>query len=345
MALQNMAFGLVGEVPGMNMPLARTKINEALGRIYDQQMWSFQFQENGWLAPGLQFADGNQSTGTITATAYSNEVVGDATAAAAWLAYFNAGTLPLLTQYQIRSPYYSIYNIVAYDGVDTFTLDRPWMDPDGDDLAYMVYQCYFPVPVSDFKRFFTIRDTKNNAPLSYWTYSQTDLAVMDAQRIQFQLPAYAVPYEVDHRSYTDPDTGDVSYSPTYGNMLYELWPHPLSQWPYYFSYLRRGPLLSSPSDQVPYPLTEELVTWRSKEVSYQWKEAQKGDDVKRGSGADWRFLAEAAMAEYKAELKIISDRDRDMFEKYWTRYVRDAQIGFLGQPYATISGQLSVGRF
>ena len=76
-----MAFGLVGEVPGMNMPLAVTKVNEALGDIYDRQYWSFQFQESGWLTPGLQFpvqgsTSVGQSAGTITTTAYSDQVVG-----------------------------------------------------------------------------------------------------------------------------------------------------------------------------------------------------------------------------------------------------------------------------
>lgn len=341
MAFQNMSFGLVGQVPGLSMPLAQTFINEALGRVYDRQMWSFQLGESGWLTPGLQFpTQGStavgQSAGTITTTAYSDQVVGDATAAAAWLDYFNAGTLPLLTSFQIRVPYYSLYNIIAYDGVDTFTLDRPWMEPDGSGQTYMIYQAYFPVPVSDFKRFFAIRDTKNNAPISYSKYGQRDLAVRDAQRVQFNLPAYAVPYEVDKRG-----AGTVNASPTLGYMLYELWPHPLSQWPYTLAYLRRGTLLSAPTDTVPAPLTEELVMWRAKEVAYQWKEAQKGDGLARGSGADWRFLAQAAESEFGKELKIIADRDRDMCELYFNRYYRDFE---LQGPYATINNGLNVGR-
>ncbi len=342
MAFQNMCFGLVGQVPGMNMPLAQTFINEALFNIYEAQMWSWQFAEAGWLTPGLQFpVQGSsavgQSGGTITTTAYSDQVVGDATAAAAWLAYFNAGTLPLLTSYQIRVPYYSLYSIIAYDGVDTFTLDRPWMEPDGAGQAYMVYQAYFPAPVQDFKRFFTIRDTKDNAPINYSKLGQRDLAVIDAQRVQFNLPGYAVPYEVDKRG-----AGTVNASPTLGYMLYELWPHPLSVWPYTIAYLRRGPALTAPSDTVPFPLNEELVMWRAKEVSYQWKEAQKGDGLARGSGADWRFLAEAANREYERKRKIVSDMDRDLCEAYFTRFTREGWYG--GQPYAGFGSLLNVGR-
>lgn len=332
-----MAFSLTGQIPGMEMPLAMSTLNEALGRIYDEQVWSFQFKENGWFTPGLQFAATvTQSAGTITATRFSDQVVGDATAAAAWLAYQVAGTLPLLTSFQIRTPRYSLYNIIAFDGVDTFTLDRVWMDQDGAGLGYMVYQAYFPVPGSarDFKRFLEIRDTTNGAPIDYWTLSRMDLSVKDPQRMSFNQPNFAVPYEPDAR------TG----SPTLGNMLWELWGHPLSQLPYTFSYLRRGDLMSLPTDTVPDPLTEELVMWRAKEVASLWKEGQKGDGVQRGAGADWQFLAKAAQAEYKRELKIISDRDRDLVNFYFKRYLRDAAINQWGEPYATIYGGLNVGR-
>lgn len=319
------------------MPLAQTFINEALFDIYERQMWSWQFQEAGWLTPGLQFptqgsTSVGQSAGTITVEPYSTQVVGDATAAAAWLDYFNDGTLPLLTALQIRVPYFSLYNIIDYDEVDTFTLDRPWMEPGGDEQAYMIYQAYFPVPVADFKRFFAIRDTKNNAPINYSKLGQRDLAVLDAQRVQFNLPSYAVPYEVDKR------TG----SPTLGYMLYELWPHPLSVWPYTMAYLRRGAALSAPTDTVPFPLNDELVMWRAKEVAYQWKEAQKGDGLARGSGADWRFLADAANKEYERKRKIVSDMDRDLCEAYFNRFVRDDWYG--NAPYAGFGGLLNVGR-
>ncbi len=329
-----MSFELVGEFSGLPMPLVRSKINEALGTIYDEQLWSWQIREAGWLTGGLLFGAGTQSQGTITATALGTTIVGDATAAALWAAYQTAGTLPLLTQCQIRSPLYSLYNIVAFNGTNTFTIDRPWTEPPGSGLTYMLYQAYFAAPVADFKRFIAIRDTKNAAPLDYWSFNQTDLQVRDPQRMNFNLPAYAVPYEVDNR------TG----SATLGYMLYELWPHPLSVWPYTIAYLRRGALLSLPADTVPVPLTEKLVKYKAREAICLWREAQKGDNLQRGSGADWKFLAQAAAAEYAREKKIIADRDRDMVALYWNRFVRDAAIGYWGQPFASIGGTLNVGR-
>jgi hypothetical protein len=156
----------------------------------------------------------------------------------------------------------------------------------------------------------------------------------DPQRTVFNQPGYVVPYEADAR------TG----SPTLGNMLYELWGHPLSRLPYTFSYLRRGALLSLPSDTVPYPLTDELIMWRAKEVAYQWKEGQKGEGIQRGAGADWRFLAERAEKEFTKHLKIIADRDRDLVQAYITKYTGGGSGGYFGQPFATINGGLNVGR-
>ncbi len=307
MAYSNMAFQMSGEL-GIPMPLVQIYLNEGLSTIYDELLWSFQLGESGWLSPGLLFSSGTQSTGTITTTSYGTTIVGDATAAAAWVTYFNAGTLPLLTQCQIRSPYYSLYNIIAFDGVNTFTIDRPWTEPPGTGQAYMVYQAYFAAPNSDFKRFFEIRDTTNNAPLDYWTLSRKDLAIEDAQRTNFDQPAYVVPYEVDNRS----------GSATLGYMLFELWPHPLSVLPYTLSWLRRGNALVLPTDTVPSPLTEDLVKWK--------------------------FLSQEAGKMFLNRLKICADRDRDLCELYFNRFVRGAATGSDGQPFATINGGLNVGR-
>lgn len=337
-----MSFGLTGDVPGLPKPRAETLIQNALNRIYAESYWSFQLKESNWLTPGLLFANGpGQSIGTITTQTGLNQVIGDAAASAQWAAYSG---IPLLTQCQIRSPYYSLYNIIAYDTTTnapfgTFTLDRPWMEPPttpgvstSTGITYMVYQAYYPVPVTDFRRFFGVQDFVNFQRLDYWSYSQKDLALIDPQRTNFNLPSYVVPYEVDQR------VG----SATLGCMLYELWPHPLMAWPYHFSYLRMGPQLVNPADTIPYPLTEELVSWRASEAAAIWKEQQKGDGMQRGSGADWRFVHGANKEEYKTELKKVRDLDRDLFELYFDRFVR-GNVPFNGSPFGTLAGQLNIG--
>lgn len=332
-----MAKRMCLEVPGLVDAYAGTLLNEALGWIYDQQMWSWQLQVGGWLTPGLLFATGpGNSAGQITPTPYLPVVTGDATASAAWLAYIAASNLPLFTQLQIRSPFYSLYSIIKVDQTNpsavVLTLDRPWMEPGGKQ-SYMIYQAYFSVPVPDFKRFYAVRDTTNNYPMDYWSKTQIDLSVEDPERTVFNDPTHIVPYQPDQRA----------GSAVFGNMLFELWPHPLSVLPYTFNFLRRGPLMLNPGDTLPYPLTEEAVLWRAKVGAYLFKEAQKGEEMERGAGADFKFLAQSALEEFALALKPIKDRDRSLVDLYWTKFRRGLYDSTDG--YATINGQVNVGRF
>lgn len=343
MSYIGMAKELLGDVPGIPLPYAQTLLNQALTRIYEEQRWSFQVGEAGWLTPGLMGGLPPTlpyvSPGKITVSPYSTSLVGDAVATAAWLAWTAP---PALTTQQIRVPAYSLYNIIAYDNGQTpgqgnypfatLTLDRPWMEPAQLAAGYMLYQAYFPVPTTTFRKFGAIRDTTNNAWVNFWQRDQQWLSVNDPQRTVFDIPTYAVPYLVDQRA----------GSPTLGQMLYELWPHPLSVLPYSFSFLQAGPSLVAASDTVPYPLNEELLMWRAKEVAYLWKESQKGDGMQRGSGADWRFLAQEAHAQYLLSLKTVKLLDVGLGDLYWNKFVQTAvsQDG-----YETMIGTLNVGTF
>jgi hypothetical protein len=357
MSLISMAKRMTLEVPGLAENYAKTLLGEAQGLIQDSQLWSFQIKESGWLTPGLLFPSGpGNSVGTVTVTPYSNLVVADATATTAWQAYVTSNARPLFTELQFRSPSYSLYNIIGFNGASgggygvggygvggygdgtsgfaALTLDRPWMEPGGVNQAYMIYQAYFPVPVSDFKRFLSARNTTDNSGVDYWSLSRKDLAIRDAQRTIFDDPLFFVPFETDQRP----------GSATLGNMLIELWPHPVSVLPFSFDYLRRGPQLVNPNDTVPYPFTEEMVLWQAKEAAYLFKAAQKGEDMDRGSGADWRFLAGGAVEKYKACLKTVKDKDRDLMpDLYFNRLINSYQLSEDG--YSTETGQLNVGRF
>ena len=334
MSFMSMAKTLAnGEIPGVALSLAKAKINEALGFVYDETDWSFQSRIDGWLNPGLK-----ANTGTITVTPYSNQIIGDAVATAAWAAI----TSPLITLLQIRTLPYSLYNIVGYDTTTnapfaTLTLDRPWMEtPSGPGISYFMYQAYFAVPVQDFRKFLYIMDTTFNAPVDFTTFSQADLATRDPQRITFgpTVPTYAVAMGADQRP----------QSSTLGYPMFEIWPHNLSRMPYTFGYKRRGPALVNTADNVPYPLTEELVLHRTREILYLYKEAQKGEQVARGSGADWQFLSKASAAEYQQELKKIRAIDANLHQDFITRGFSKSQSPRDG--YSTNrTGQLNVGRW
>jgi hypothetical protein len=333
MALANMRQELLG-IPGTNFGLVTTKINEALAAIQNENVWSFQLQQGGWLTPGLLGGPTTTflSPGKITVTPFTTTVTGDATASAAWIAAIL--NPPFLTQQQIRVPYYSLYSIIAADvTVPTavvLTLDRPWMEPAQTLGTYMIYQAYYAAPAG-FKRWYNIRDTTNNNEMDWWTKTQIDLAKEDAQRTNFAQPLYVAPYQTDTRA----------GSTTYGQMLYELWPHPIVQLPYTFGCQANWPALSAPTDTLPFPLTEELVKLRAYEMLYLWKESQKGDEMERGAGANWQFLLQAARAEYTDRLKQCRNMDRNLVDLYFTKMQRMPSA--FGQPYMTVEGQLNVG--
>lgn len=420
MPFQNMYEELLGSIPGSNLGLVQTKLNEAFVAIQNENVWSFELVTNGWLTPGLlggQGVSGNPGTtflspGTITITPYTTTLLGDAVATAAWLAQLL--TPPFITQYQFRIPYYSLYsaisltyaNTVAYLTIDTpgsgqtpgtylvngvggagsgaqaqivvnpdgtvtlppiitnpgtgyapggaadpptFTLaeggtpatftatlnaiinlDRPWMEPAQLNAGYMAYQAYFAAPPG-FKRWYNIRDTTNNNYMDWWTKTQEDLSDEDAERTFFDEPLYVVPYQQDTRP----------GSATYGQMLFELWPHPITELPYTFGCECNWAPFVDPTDIVPYPLTEEIVKLRAMEMMSLWKETQKGDDMERGSGSDWKFAMGAFRAEYTDRLKRCRIMDRHLVDLYFTKMKRLPATQ--GSPYATVSGQLNVG--
>lgn len=309
---------------GLSLPLSQTFVNEALRKICDETTWSFQLIEGGWITPE------EVTAGTVTAVLGQSTVTFDATAQAAIAA------IPapfLITTFQFRLPAYAIYSIVGYNpGTGIATLERPWEEPAGAGLSYMLYQCYYPAPVANFKRWISVRDFTNGANLFTQRRKQVDLNEADPQRTIFENPTDVVPYKQDTR------TG----SSTLGYMLYELYPQPLSTLPYALAAVSTGPQLVNPTDTLPFPLTEDLVKVKSRIVAYEWKEAQKGADQKRGSGADYRFLMQAAQTEYEDRLLPVKKIDRDLVDNFIVKIRR--RPATIGAPfYSAITGQANVG--
>lgn len=409
MSLGTMRQNLLGTIPGSDFGLVTTKINESFAKIQNENVFSFQLQTQNWLTPGLLGGPNTAflSPGTISVTPWSNTITGDAVATAAWTA--NVPYPPLLTQQQIRVPYYSLYSIiavgnngtVAYTSVSTpgsgqnpgtytipvldpdtgaggtvsitvdangtvtkapilltagsnyttpyitfseggtpatfavtliatLEIDRPWGEPQQVNGSYLVYQAYYPAPVG-FKRFEYIADTTNNNGMDWWTKTQADLANDDPERTIFDQPYYVVFYGVDNRP----------GSATAGQQLYELWPHPLMQLPYTFGCQCNLPPLVNSTDTVPYPLNDEIVQWRAQETLALWKEMQKGDNLERGSGANWQFCAKAAHEEYKDLLRQARIMDRNLVDLYYTRARQLPPFG--GEPFSSPGGQTNIG--
>ena len=146
--LANMLSELQGTVPNIDGAYASTLINEAWQDVRRLGGWSFQFGQTGFTVPGLL------GTGTVTLTFGSDQVVGDADAAAAWLTPgIGSQYGSLITQRQFRSGGTSgagtMYDIIAFDGIDTLTLDRPFSEArdhnvfSGNELGLNYLQQFF----------------------------------------------------------------------------------------------------------------------------------------------------------------------------------------------------------
>jgi hypothetical protein len=295
---------------------------------------------NGQIAYATIFTSGSgQTPGTYTVTVLDNG--GSGTGGSVSITVAANGTVtasPILIT--AGSGYTSPYIIFSEGGtpatfvvqqIAVLTLDRPWMEPSQPaGSGYLSYQAYFPAPAG-LKKWLAIRDTTNAQTMDWWTYTQVDLSEIDPQRTDFAQPQYVVPYAVDTRQ----------GSATFGQMLYELWQGPTSgQLPYTYQCEAMWPLLSLPTDTVPYPLTEELLKFRTYSVLAAWKESQKGDEMERGSGANWPFLMKYYDEEYKSRLKKVALVDNQLCELYFTRMRRNS---FNSEPFASVGGQMSVG--
>lgn len=213
------------------------------------------------------------------------------------------------------------------------TLDRPWMEPtSGAGQPYMIYQALFATPFQDFRGFTAAWNTTDAWPVNFTDWSQLDLAREDPQRLVFNDPRYIVKYGIDQRA----------GSATLGWQLYELWPHVLNISPVSFGFERRGALLVNATDTVPYPLTEEMVTWRTREELYDWAEANKGR-FKELQLTNWQYLSGKAHAQYEEILEKVTAIDANLRTDLVTR---TAESGFTwGAPYSTRTGQLNVGGY
>lgn len=260
--------------------------------------------------------------GLISVTVASDGMVHDPPIVVYPGAYYQA---PYVVFSQGGSPASLIIGLQA-----TLTLDRPWMEPNQVNTGYMIYQAYFAAPPG-FRRWYYISDYTNNCYLDWWSYSQIDQSERDAERINYLQPSHVVPYAMDTRP----------GSATYGQMLYELWPHPIMSLPYTFSCQCDWPALVMPTDTLPFPLTDELIKLRATEMLSLWKEMQKGDEMERGSGANFQFISQASRAEYMDRLKTIRNKDRNIVDLYFQRMRRMLPVG--QSVYGTVTGQASVG--
>lgn len=325
MALSNMIAEQRGTVPNYSAALARTHLRNAWTDIRNLKGWSFQLGNSGISIPGLVNA------GSVTVTLGSDQVIGDATATAAWLTVSNPTSL--ITQRQFRCGQGTIYNIIAYDDGQTIgqgnypfatlTLDRMWIDAYylGPTQGYSIYQPYITSPVKTLQAWEYFMDVRNvihldvNNTRGIWE----KINGADPQRQIFSNPGNLIPHGTDFRP----------GSSTYGYPMFELYPQPQSIYVYQIGYLWDGPDLTdiAGTDAVPFPMTEHCVKTLGRVKAYEWAEANKDPANPRGAGADYKFLMDAANKEYQSQIHEIRMKDRDIYDAWYVAMQRFINIG------------------
>ena len=294
--LQQLAAELKDWLPGIEplacLPFARRAYRD----VRNARKWSF------LMVQGQFFVPGQITAGTVTTTQFSASIVFDATAAAALNAVaLPAAPQPTLTQRQFRLSGGPIYNITAWDGVDTATLDRPFAESSVSGLSYMVYLPWVPAPVADFVKFLSIADPVNDYRFLrrnlYRTTQEVDRR--DPNRQAFSIPIWSASHD-----YTTLPSGVVV-------PRFEWWPHPIQEINYNVAYQIRGELADTAT--IPSQISDATIIARARFYGYSMMITQPGVSREQVSG-----LVQAqrtVSAEYADLLQRDKVQDDEIFEQ------------------------------
>lgn len=320
--LIDMTSELTELVPAMSRIRARSLINRAWKIVQDSCMWSFQLGQGGFSTPGVT------NGGTITCALGSDQITGDATASAEWIAlpFYWSPTLQ-----QIRAKGFSIYSVIGMDTTDpnsvVLTLDRPFVDPlpSFTGVGYQMFQAYIAAPPR-FKRWLNIADMFNCWSLDIWTSRRTD-NMLDPARLYTSNPSQVLGIGQDRRG-----AGTVNASATLGQQLYELYPNPQSKISYQTYYVAEAPYLVNNSDTLPDPIDEELVVQKALTWAYRDAEARRDIMAAKGAGANFLGLKKDSEVDFLARLKTLRLLDRDAVDSYMIN-MNQSLTGFRSMPY------------
>lgn len=341
MSFLSMKSELAEAIPGMSRIYAGTLINRAWGVVRDSALWSFQLQQGGFATAALV----NSGTVTVTPTPPSNQVVGDATASAAWAAL----TWPFITMYQFRVEGYSIYSVIGVDFTNpaavVLYLDRPFIDPVSPTVGagYQLMTAYLVAPSQSFKRWLSVMDMFNAYALDIWT-SRRDVNLSDPTRLYTSDPDVIMGIGQDKRGIGLYDVyGNSLQSAFVGWQMFELWPNPTGANSYQTWYVDRLPDLVNNDDTLPSPVTDDVVLEKAKVYAYEWAEARKDVMAAKGSGANYLVLAREAEARFLARLKTLRLDDKDNVDAYNQRLNASRGGVFLNPSYNSVTGRANMG--
>lgn len=266
MSFRSLWSELEGDIPRLPAAKAQDCINQAWHDLCDTRLWTWLNKVSYITTPA------NISTGTMTVTLGSTSITVSAAAATAFNALGFSDPPLASTQLgigrQIRLSSQTsgtpgaLYNITAFDGVTTLTIDRPYAEESASSQNFMCYKAYYQPPPSngttlaDFLRYFTVTNSAvgYTIRLKRLHLTQERLNAWDPQRGSTGDP-YFLCYLQD-----DPETGAP---------VYEFWPHPVSLRVLTCNYQLRG---LDRSDALDIPLTcpSYVLTERAKQYACQW---------------------------------------------------------------------------
>ena len=303
MAYQDLVAELVGTVPRLSALHASQLLNRAWSRIRDSRLWSFHFVSNAQL-----FVPVGITGGTVATTFGSNLIIVDAVAAQKLNAVALANpplASPILgvgrqirigTTNGVSTPTGPNYSIVAWDGIEVLTIDRPYGEYSGTHAQYQVLKTYYAPPApppfqnlqSDlrFVRYHNITNKNMGysifGPNLYWSQAQLD--AIDPQR------------GGQGDSYIVANYGRNSL----GQPIIELYPNPVQFTTYVASYWTRWLDLSPSQDlpQVAYELPD-LVMFQSKCLASDWASANVNTFPELAQ-TNWVAYRQTQMAEVRA---------------------------------------------
>ena len=293
-------------MPALSRVRAKRLINRAWKIVQDSSLWSFQLQQGGFSTPNISTA------GSCTFALGSDQVTGDAAASAQWLA------LPFYwspTTQQIRAQGYSVYSIIAMDTTDpnavVLTLDRNFVDPLPfyTGVAYQMYGAYIPAPIG-FKRWLTVADMFDQWSMDIWTGRRTQDLIDPARQVSSN-PYRMLPLGTDRRG-----AGTGTPSATLNQQLYEMYPYPTTEIAYQWYAVVEWPYLVNPSDTLPSPIDEEVVTQKALTWAYRDSEARRDIMAAKGSGGNFLGLKKDSEADFLTRLKTLRLMDREAVDAF-----------------------------
>lgn len=289
---------LQGVFPDLPERQAQRYINRAQRNAFDSWNWSFLAGE------GLLNIPASLNDGTITVEQGSQEVVGNAAAATAWQAI---GDFIPITDRALKIGTDLPYRILAFDGVDTLWIDRPYPNVDAADLGYVMYRPYY-VPPDDFNNWISVVDTTDSWNLLPGKKKEW-LDWIDPQRSNIGGPAQFISFFMFQRAMTIPPFGAlVTNTQLTARQLFELWPAPTTALSLTCYYKKRGADLVDDTDVSPFP--DELLISRATYHAYRFAQVNVANFAQlKGQRIAWEGLKRETNDNYMYELSLAIKQD------------------------------------